>query len=94
MTCSPYKSIIYSYQNRSDRLINRRCAPAFVPNVAAQPQVAGQVPPCHAWNTLIESVPDSSTATKNRFASLAKTAGIAVLGDIDAVDMPAHPHRA
>ena len=55
------------------------------------PKWLGKCPSCHAWNTLIESVPESSTPTKNRFASLAKTSGIAVLGEIDAVDFARTP---
>jgi DNA repair protein RadA/Sms len=51
----------------------------------------GKCPSCNAWNTLIESVADSSVPTKNRFASLAKTAEVAVLGDIDAVDFARTP---
>jgi DNA repair protein RadA/Sms len=55
------------------------------------PKWLGKCPSCNAWNTLIESVAESATPTKNRFASLAKTAEIAVLGDIDAVDMARTP---
>ena len=51
----------------------------------------GKCPACGAWNTLVESVAESSPATKNRFASLAKTAEVAVLADIDAVDMERTP---
>lgn len=51
----------------------------------------GKCPSCNAWNTLIESVPESAVSTKNRFASLAKTAEVAVLGDIDAVDFARTP---
>ena len=55
------------------------------------PKWLGKCPHCNAWNTLIESVPESSTPTKNRFASLAKTAEIAILADIEAVDMARTP---
>ena len=51
----------------------------------------GKCPACGAWNTLVESVAESSPATKNRFASLAKTAEVSVLADIDAVDMERTP---
>ena len=51
----------------------------------------GKCPACGAWNTLVESVAESSPATKNRFASLAKTAEVAVLADIDVVDMERTP---
>src|SRR5450830_1123884 len=55
------------------------------------PKWLGKCPSCNAWNTLIESVPDSSAPTRNRFASLAKTAEVVTLGDIDAVDMARTP---
>ena len=55
------------------------------------PKWLGKCPACNAWNTLIESVADNPSAVKNRFASLAKTAEIATLGEIDAVDMARIP---
>src|SRR5450830_1499507 len=55
------------------------------------PKWQGKCPSCNAWNTLIESVAESATPTKNRFTSLAKTAEVAILGDIDAVDMARTP---
>jgi len=55
------------------------------------PKWQGKCPSCNAWNTLIETAPESTSPTKNRFASLAKTAGVAVLGDIDAVDFARTP---
>jgi DNA repair protein RadA/Sms len=55
------------------------------------PKWQGKCPHCNAWNTLIEAVPESTTPTKNRFASLAKTAEITALCDIDAVDMARTP---
>ena len=51
----------------------------------------GKCPHCNAWNTLIESVAEPSMPAKNRFASLAKTAEVATLADIEAVDMPRTP---
>ena len=52
------------------------------------PKWLGKCPHCNAWNTLIESVTEpSSGAAKNRFASLAKTAEVAVLADIEATDI-------
>ncbi len=50
------------------------------------PKWLGKCPSCNAWNTLVESVAESALPTKNRFASLAKTAEVATLGDIDAID--------
>lgn len=55
------------------------------------PKWLGKCPACNAWNTLIESVADNPSAIKNRFAALAKTAEIATLGEIDAVDMARTP---
>ena len=55
------------------------------------PKWQGKCPHCNAWNTLTEAVPESTAPTKNRFASLAKTAEVTVLSDIDAVDMARTP---
>ena len=55
------------------------------------PKWLGKCPHCNAWNTLVESVAESATPAKNRFASLAKSADVAVLGDIDAVDFERTP---
>ncbi len=55
------------------------------------PKWLGKCPSCQAWNTLIESVPESTAPAKNRFASLVKAAQVMTLGDIDAVDMARTP---
>jgi len=55
------------------------------------PKWLGKCPSCQAWNTLIESVPESTAPAKNRFASLVKAAQAMTLGDIDAVDMARTP---
>ncbi|WP_394791954.1 DNA repair protein RadA [Rhodoferax sp.] len=56
------------------------------------PKWLGKCPHCQAWNTVIESVAEPSTATKNnRFASLAKTAEVVALADIEATDMERTP---
>lgn len=55
------------------------------------PKWLGKCPACTAWNTLVESVPESNAPTKNRFAALAKTSELMILGDIDAVDMARTP---
>jgi len=55
------------------------------------PKWQGKCPHCNAWNTLIESAPESSSPAKNRFAALAKSAEVAILGDIEAVDMARTP---
>ncbi|HSW17497.1 MAG TPA: DNA repair protein RadA [Ramlibacter sp.] len=56
------------------------------------PRWLGKCPSCEAWNTLIETVPESPAGPgKNRFASLAKTAAVAVLADIEAAEVPRIP---
>ncbi|MEN9395686.1 MAG: hypothetical protein RLZ81_216, partial [Pseudomonadota bacterium] len=55
------------------------------------PKWLGKCPHCNAWNTLIESVVESATPARNRFASLAKTAEVATLGDIEATDLDRTP---
>ncbi len=46
------------------------------------PKWAGQCPHCGAWNSLQESVADERGAARNRFASLAPTAGVQALGAV------------
>ena len=55
------------------------------------PKWLGKCPHCNAWNTLIESVAESAAPTKNRFASLAKTAAVTALADIEASDVERTP---
>ena len=55
------------------------------------PKWLGKCPHCNAWNTLVESVPESAVPAKNRFSSLTKSSGVAILGDIEAVDMARTP---
>ncbi|MFZ2736918.1 MAG: DNA repair protein RadA [Burkholderiaceae bacterium] len=55
------------------------------------PKWLGKCPHCNAWNTLIESVIESVTPTKNRFAALAKTAELQTLADIDATEIERTP---
>ncbi len=59
------------------------------------PKWLGKCPSCAAWNTLIESVAESAAPAKNRytsqFQSLAKTAEVAILADIDATDVQRTP---
>ncbi len=57
----------------------------------ASPRWMGQCPHCQAWNTLVETVAESATPAKNRFASLAKTAAVATLADIEASDVARTP---
>ncbi len=46
------------------------------------PKWSGQCPHCSAWNTLQETAADDKAATRNRFASLAPTAGVQTLGSV------------
>ena len=59
------------------------------------PRWLGKCPHCNAWNTLVESVAESSGSGKNRYSqqyqALATTADVAVLSDIDATDMARTP---
>jgi len=57
----------------------------------SSPKWLGKCPHCEAWNTLIESVAESAAPTKNRFAALAKTAEVAILGELDVVDIKRTP---
>ena len=51
------------------------------------PKWLGKCPSCAAWNTLVESVASPDNGVRNRFASLAGTAQVAVLADIEASDV-------
>ena len=60
------------------------------------PKWLGKCPHCNAWNTLIESVADNPSASKNRYSSsqhqgLAKASEVISLADIDATDMTRTP---
>jgi DNA repair protein RadA/Sms len=55
------------------------------------PKWLGKCPHCGAWNTLVESVAESNSLVKNRFASLAKASEVATLADIEATDMARTP---
>src|SRR5688500_8850965 len=57
----------------------------------SSPRWLGKCPHCEAWNTLIETVPESNTPGRNRFASLAKTAEVAALADIEASEIERTP---
>lgn len=56
---------------------------------ASEPKWQGQCPSCHAWNTLVETVPE--TVTQSRFASLAPTAQLQKLADVEAQDVSRQP---
>ena len=55
------------------------------------PKWLGKCPSCAAWNTLIESTAVAESGVRNRFASLAGTAQVAVLADIEASDVDRTP---
>ena len=57
----------------------------------ASPRWLGKCPHCEAWNTLIETVPESAGPARNRFASLAKAAEVAALADIEASEIERTP---
>ncbi|MGN6649471.1 MAG: DNA repair protein RadA, partial [Trinickia sp.] len=50
------------------------------------PKWQGQCPSCNAWNTLVETIAPSGGA--HRFQSLAKSAPVQRLADIEAADVP------
>jgi DNA repair protein RadA/Sms len=53
------------------------------------PKWQGQCPSCNAWNTLVETVAETSSAS--RFASLAQTSGLQKLAEVEAAEVPRHP---
>src|SRR5688572_14091211 len=55
------------------------------------PKWQGKCPHCNAWNTLIESVEQSPSTGRHRFASLAPASEVAVLADIEANEVPRTP---
>ena len=55
------------------------------------PKWQGKCPQCGAWNSLIETVAEAPAGQRHRFASLAPTAGIAVLADIEASEVDRTP---
>ncbi len=54
-----------------------------------EPKWQGQCPSCHAWNTLVETI--AETASASRFAPLAETAGLQKLAEIEAAETPRQP---
>ena len=59
------------------------------------PKWLGKCPHCEAWNTLIESIAESTSPVKNRYSTqhqaLAKASEVTALADIDATDMTRTP---
>lgn len=54
-----------------------------------EPKWQGQCPSCHAWNTLVETI--AETASASRFAPLAETAGLQKLAEVEAAEVPRQP---
>jgi DNA repair protein RadA/Sms len=52
------------------------------------PKWAGQCPQCQQWNSLVETVVQPTSGAGARFQSLASSATVRKLSDIDAVDVP------
>src|SRR5512134_1519888 len=58
----------------------------------SSPRWLGRCPHCEAWNTLIETVVETAAGGRNnRFASLAKTAEVTALADIEASEIERTP---
>ena len=59
------------------------------------PRWLGKCPHCGAWNSLVETAPAVTAASKNRLsqgpAGLAPSAQLAVLSDIEAADVARTP---
>lgn len=53
------------------------------------PKWQGQCPNCMAWNTLVESI--AETTTTNRYAALAPSAGLQKLAEVEAAEVPRQP---
>lgn len=61
---------------------------------ASEPKWQGQCPSCMAWNTLVESVEESSTSTNryaNKFEGLATTGQLQKISSIKAADIARQP---
>ncbi|HEY0841992.1 DNA repair protein RadA [Methylotenera sp.] len=56
---------------------------------ASEPKWQGQCPSCHAWNTLVESIAETTSAS--RFAPLAETAGLQKLAEVEAAEVSRQP---
>lgn len=55
------------------------------------PRWLGKCPHCSEWNTLVESIPESTSPGKNRFAALAATAPVTTLSEIEASEISRTP---
>lgn len=54
-----------------------------------EPKWQGQCPNCQAWNTLVETIAETSSASAiaSRYAPLAETAGLQKLADVEAAEI-------
>lgn len=52
----------------------------------SEPKWQGQCPGCHAWNTLVETIPEAPSA--NRYAPLAQSSVLQKLVDVEAAEVP------
>jgi len=59
----------------------------------AEPKWQGQCPSCQAWNTLVESIAETASASviASRYAPLAATAGLQKLAEVEAAEVPRQP---
>jgi DNA repair protein RadA/Sms len=51
------------------------------------PRWLGKCPHCEAWNTLVETLPETAGAGRHRFAAMAGAAEASTLGEIEASDV-------
>ena len=58
-----------------------------------EPKWQGQCPNCLAWNTLVETVAETTAAgtIASRYAPLAETAGLQKLTEVEAAEVPRQP---
>ncbi len=55
------------------------------------PKWQGQCPHCTAWNTMVETIAETPSASTNRYASLAQTSGVQKLSEVEAAEVPRQP---
>lgn len=52
-----------------------------------EPKWQGQCPSCSAWNTLVETIAETLSASASRFAPLAETMGLQRLAEVEATEV-------
>src|SRR5690606_137896 len=57
----------------------------------SSPKWLGQCPHCQAWNTLVEELEPDRSAVKNRFAALAPTQDVQMLGEVATAEIDRMP---